>query len=69
MIMTVESFILYNIIMWVMGWYLLVRNGEREYEAGVLEAVQLHSEGRLTYVSYREDGIEMLEIKVEPYED
>jgi len=49
MMMTIEGFILYNIVMWAMGWYLLVRNGEKEYDNGFMDAVQLHSEGRLTY--------------------
>lgn len=63
--MTIESFVLYNIVMWVVGWYLLKRHSELEYDNGFMDAVQLHSEGRLTYNSVlQEDGIELLTIEV-----
>ena len=66
MTMTIEGFILYNIVMWAMGWYLLVRHGDNEYDNGFLDAVQLHSEGRLTYTSEPsdEEGINLLTIEV-----
>jgi len=65
MTMTVEGFVMYNIIMFIVGWYLLVRHSEREYDNGFLDAVQLHKEGRLTYTTVvQEDGIELLTIEV-----
>ena len=47
--MTLESFILYNIIMITFTWFLHYRHGEKQYDCGFMDAVQLHSEGRLTY--------------------
>ena len=47
--MTFESFVLYNLAMSVVGWFLMKRQGEQEYDNGFMDAVQLHSEGRLTY--------------------
>jgi hypothetical protein len=68
MTMTIEGFILYNIVMWTMGWYLLVRNGEKEYDGGFLDAVQLHSEGRLTYTFEtvgEDEGVLTIEVRDE----
>jgi len=65
MTMTLESFILYNIVMSTLSWYLIKRQSELEYDNGFMDAVQLHNEGRLTYSSERlEDGVEMLTIEV-----
>jgi hypothetical protein len=30
-------------------WYLYTKHGEASYDNGFMDAVQLHSEGRLTY--------------------
>lgn len=68
--MTIEVFLLYNVIMFGVGWYLLQKYGESQYQAGVVEAVQMHNEGRLTYTSYFDDeGIEMIDIQIKPYEE
>lgn len=68
--MTIEGFILYNLTMLVGGWYLLKTHGEKEYEAGIMEGIQMHNSGRLTYKSYFDDeGMEMLDIKIKEYED
>ena len=68
--MTIEVFLLYNVIMFGVGWYLLQKYGESKYQAGVVEAVQMHNEGRLTYTSYFDDeGIEMIDIQIKPYEE
>jgi hypothetical protein len=51
-----------------MGWYLLVRNGEKEYDNGFLDAVQLHSEGRLTYTFEtigEDEGVLTIEVRDE----
>jgi len=66
MTMTLEAFILYNIVMWTMGWYLLKRHGEQEYDNGFMDAVQLHSEGRLSYTVEQdvEEGVALLTIEV-----
>jgi len=55
--------------MLLVGWYLLKRHGEKEYDLGIIEAIQLHNEGRLTYDSYiNDEGIEMIDIEVRPNE-
>ncbi len=65
MTMTLEAFILYNIVMWTVGWYLLKRHSEQEYDNGFMDAVQLHNEGRLTYTTEtQEDGVELITIEV-----
>ena len=69
MIIGVESFILYNIAMATFGWYLMKTHGEKEFEAGMVEGVLMHNEGRLTYKTYTEDGVEMVDIRIKPYED
>jgi hypothetical protein len=46
---TFESFVLYNLAISTIGWFLMKRQGEQEYDNGFMDAVQLHSEGRLTY--------------------
>ena len=46
-------------------WY-----GEQEFQKGIIEGVQMHKEGSLTYSSYYDDeGNEMLDIRIEKYED
>ena len=49
MIMTTENFVIYNLIMLTFTWYLYTKHGEASYDNGFMDAVQLHSEGRLTY--------------------
>ncbi len=49
MTMTLESFILYNIIMATLSWYLMKRHGTEEYDNGFYDAVILHEGGRLIY--------------------
>ena len=51
--------------MWTVGWYLLKRHSELEYDNGFMDAVQLHSEGRLSYDVVEEgDGINLITIEV-----
>ena len=64
-----NDIIVMNIIWLVVGiaavWYI----DKRAYNEGFLDAIHLHHEGRLTYDSYLdEEGIEMLNIEVKPYE-
>jgi hypothetical protein len=64
--MTIEVFILYNVLMLIGGWVILRRHGDKEYGDGITDAVQLHHEGKLTYTSYLADeGHEMLDIKIQ----
>ena len=65
MIFTIEGFILYNILMATVSWYLSKWQGKKEYDMGFMDAVQLHSEGRLTYtVEQEDDGINLITIEV-----
>lgn len=44
----------------------------RSYDKGIVDAIKMHNDGRLSYKSYKEDDIEMLDITIEPeewYED
>lgn len=50
----------------VLSWWYC----EKRYDRGFLDAIQLHNQGRLTYTSYfNDEGIEILDIEVSPYED
>ena len=44
-----EMFILGLLLMGSVGGYMAYRHGYNSYSDGFLDAVQLHSEGRLTY--------------------
>lgn len=62
--MTIENFVYYNIIMLTFTWFLHYRHGETSYDDGFMDAVQLHSEGRLTYDVY-DDGENVKTITIE----
>ena len=48
------------------AWYTHWSNG-KSYNRGLIDAVQMHNEGRLTYESsYDDEGFEMLDIKIQP---
>lgn len=50
----------------VLSWWFC----EKRYDRGFLDAIQLHNQGRLTYTSYfNDEGIEILDIEVSPYEE
>ena len=67
--MNIEYFYLAIVVMAVIGTYLSWVYGNNEYDMGFLDAVQLHSEGRLTYtVEEQEEGINLINIEVAPYE-
>ena len=52
------------------GWYLLRKHGESEYGEGIVDAIQMHNDGRLTYESYFEDeDVEMISITITPEEE
>lgn len=70
LIITLDNFVLYNIIMFTFTWYLHKRYGNREYDNGFIDAVQLHAEGRLAYSmeTVGEDE-NVLTIEVFDYED
>ena len=40
-------------------WY-----GSQQYGKGILDGIQMHHQGRLTYRPYIEDGKEMLSIQI-----
>ena len=45
-------------------WFLHYRHGEKQYDYGFMDAVQLHSEGRLTY-DVSNDGEDVKTITIE----
>lgn len=65
---SLEYFYLAVFIMVGVGAYVSWKYGEQEYNNGLVDAVQLHNEGVLTYDSYEEDGVEMIDIKIKPQE-
>ncbi len=65
MMIQIEYFYLAITVMAVIGTYLSWTYGNNEYDYGFMDAVQLHSEGRLTYtVEEQEDGINLINIEV-----
>ena len=61
----IEYFYLAIVVMSLAGTYLSWTYGNNEYDNGFLDAVQLHSEGRLTYtVEEQENGIDLINIEV-----
>ena len=69
MMMTVENFLLFQIAMFTIGGFLLYRYGESKYERGILDGILMHHEGRLTYTTYQEDGVEMLDVQIQELEE
>ena len=45
-------------------WY-----GENQYGKGILDGIQMHNSGRLTYTTYEEDGQTMIKIDIQEAED
>lgn len=64
--MSIEYFVVYNLIMAGVAWYLWKTHGETEYDNGFMDAVQLHSEGRLSYnvEQDEEEGTALITIEV-----
>lgn len=51
-----DMFILGLLLMGSIGGYMTYRHGYNNYSNGFIDAVQLHSEGRLTY-KVEDDGL------------
>lgn len=43
-------------------------SNKRSYNRGLVDAIMMHNDGRLTYESYYEDEEEMLDIKIQSEE-
>ncbi len=72
MMMTIptESFILLILALLIIGAFLLWQHGNKCYDKGITDAVQMHREGRLHYNTYLDDnGDKMVNIEIEPMED
>ena len=68
--MDIETFYIALFLFGVAGGVISWWYSEKRYDRGFLDAIQLHNQGRLTYTSYFDDnGIEVLDIEVTPYED
>jgi len=67
--MTMDNFILWSICMIVIGGIILWKYGESKYERGILDGILMHHEGRLTYTTYQEDGVEMLDVQIQELEE
>ena len=64
-----DNFILWSICMIVIGGIILWKYGESKYERGILDGILMHHEGRLTYTTYQEDGVEMLDVQIQELEE
>ncbi len=52
------------LVMGIVGGFLAQMHARKEYNEGFMDAVQLHSEGRLTYTTEQEEGVALLTIEV-----
>ena len=54
----------------IIGAFLTWRHGTNCYDKGIQDAVLLHHKGRLQYHTYLDDnGVEMVNIEIEPIND
>ena len=67
-IMDLITVYLLLIIVSLIGGYASYKYAEKRYERGLLDAIQMHNEGRLTYTSYMEGDVEMISIDIKPDE-
>ena len=70
MMIPTENFILLILALLIIGAFLLWQHGNKCYDRGIMDAVQMHREGRLHYNTYLDDnGDKMLNIEIDPMED
>ena len=61
-----EVYVLMGAVCIAGAWYTHWSNG-KAYDRGLIDAIQMHNEGRLTYKSsYDDEGVEVLDIRIEP---
>jgi len=66
----IENFILLIIGLLILGAFLLWQHGNKCYDRGITDAVQMHREGRLHYNTYLDyNGDKMVNIENHPMED
>lgn len=58
-------------ILWVVvGAIWTYYSDKRAYNDGMLDAIVMHNRGELTYTTYTDaEGVEMIEMKVDKYEN
>ena len=58
-------------ILWVaVGSIWTYYSDKKAYNEGMLDAIVMHNRGELTYTTYLDDeGVEMIEMKVDKYEN
>jgi len=66
---TFDLFLFSNLCMITLGCLIIWKHGESKYERGILDGILLHHEGRLTYTTYQEDGVEMLDVQIQELEE
>lgn len=64
-----DDILIINIVWLLVGalaiWYV----DKRAYNEGMVDAIVMHSNGKITYTTYEEDGEQMIEMRVKTYED
>ena len=57
-------FVIWFVLLMSVGGIIIWRHGESQYGKGILDGIQMHHQGRLTYKAFIEDGQEMLSINI-----
>lgn len=60
----IEILYLWASVMILVGGGIIWWHGSQQYGKGILDGIQMHHSGRLTYTVYEEEGQEMLAIKI-----
>jgi len=67
--MAIETVYLLMLFVAIGGGFASYLYSNHRYERGIIDAIQLHNEGRLTYKSYMEGEVEMIDIRIKPDEE
>jgi|TARA_B110000037_G_scaffold110496_1_gene127754 hypothetical protein len=64
------EYIIFSSVLIIAGAVVVHFTNRNSYDRGIMDAVQMHREGRLHYNTYLDDnGDKMLNIEIDPMED
>ena len=67
--MNIEYVVVSSVLI-IAGAIVVYFSNKQAYERGIMDAIQMHREGRLHYNTYLDDnGDKMLNIEIDPMED
>ena len=69
MIIELEMFVIWFVLLMSVGGIIIWRHGESQYGKGILDGIQMYDSGRLTYHSYYEGDQKYLTINIEPEDE